>query len=114
MNDQATDLDFGLAILEHFHTKSRVYSVLKRTHDPECPYRTADDNSDIANEWNVIEFVSLVNLMALRVCGNCKYWDPLDYSCCHPEEHIREQQENPDWDHFDPKLFSCKEWRKSE
>lgn len=46
-----------VAIIEHFHTKSqRVYGLVAVDED-DCIWRTEDDNSELAHEWNVVAWV---------------------------------------------------------
>jgi hypothetical protein len=49
-----------LAIVQHFHTKSKRSVVLHSVDESDCSWRISDDNSELAYEWDVIswEYVS--------------------------------------------------------
>lgn len=57
--------EFGkpvLAIVQHFYTKGKRFAVLKSVKEDDNCWRTVDDNSELANEWNVIEWGYLPEL----------------------------------------------------
>lgn len=45
--------------LQHWYTKNYRYAELKKVNEDDCEWRTADDNSEIANEWNVTHWQPL-------------------------------------------------------
>lgn len=51
-----------LAVLQHWHTKNKRFAVLKSVDEDDCSYRTADDNSELSHDWNVIAWDRLPEL----------------------------------------------------
>ncbi len=43
-----------VAIIQHFHTQGKRVVELIRVDEDDCDWRTADDNSELAHEWNVV------------------------------------------------------------
>ncbi len=48
-----------IAEIEHFHTHGKKYAVLFKVDESDCSWRTADDNSEIAYEWNVKKWMPI-------------------------------------------------------
>lgn len=46
-----------LCKLQHWKTKGIVEAELIKVNEDDCAWRTADDNSEISYDWNVIEWV---------------------------------------------------------
>jgi len=44
------------AVLEHWYTKGRVGAELVHVDEDDCDWRTADDNSELDLNWNVVEW----------------------------------------------------------
>lgn len=42
--------------MQHFHTKSIQEHLLIRVIEDDYDWRTADDNSEISHDWNVISW----------------------------------------------------------
>ena len=42
------------AWVQHFHTKNVIQAELVHVDESDCDWRTADDNSELAYEWNVV------------------------------------------------------------
>lgn len=53
-----------LAVVQHFHTMGKRFYELVRVEEDDCSWRTADDNSELAHEWNVIAWVPKIEAMA--------------------------------------------------
>ena len=45
-----------LATLRHWHTKNERTAVLICVDESDCDWRTADDNSEISYDWDVISW----------------------------------------------------------
>ena len=43
-----------LADVQHFHTKNIIKAELIHVNESDCDWRNADDNSELAFEWNVV------------------------------------------------------------
>jgi len=48
---------FILAKLRHCTSRKIVLAELKRVNEDDCDFKTADDNSELAYEYNVIAWV---------------------------------------------------------
>jgi hypothetical protein len=47
------------ATVEHWYTKGRQQVELVRVDEGDCDWRTADDNSELDHNWNVVEWTDL-------------------------------------------------------
>ena len=45
-----------ICTLEHFFTKNTVQAILVHVEEDDCTWRTADDNSEVAHDWDVIKW----------------------------------------------------------
>jgi hypothetical protein len=45
-----------LAQLQHWYTKGIREAILIRVHEDDVAWRTADDNSEISYDWNVVRW----------------------------------------------------------
>lgn len=44
------------ATLQHFYSKGIVYADLIYVYEDDCNWMTADDNSELSHDWDVIEW----------------------------------------------------------
>ena len=51
-----------LAVVQHYKSGNKKYAVLKKVDEDDCDWRTEDDNSELAHEWNVIKSITLPKL----------------------------------------------------
>ncbi len=48
-----------IAELQHWESKNLRYFELIKVNEDDCPWRTADDNSEVSYDWNVIRYMPL-------------------------------------------------------
>ena len=51
-----------LAVIQHWHTKGERFAMLRYVEEDDCRWRTADDNSELSYDWNVIKIILVKDL----------------------------------------------------
>ena len=51
-----------LAVIQHWHTKGERFAMLRHVKEDDCSWRTADDNSELSYDWNVIRLILVKDL----------------------------------------------------
>ena len=49
-----------LASVQHFRSKNFIKAELIHVNESDCDWRTVDDNSELAYEWNVIAWEYII------------------------------------------------------
>jgi hypothetical protein len=51
-----------LAVVEHWNSKGQRYAVLYAVDEDDNDWRTADDDSELSHDWNVVSWIYLPEL----------------------------------------------------